>query len=144
MRVAALLLALCYAHSPIFGPSEDSRERVSADAIRAWVGDHQRELLDNYFWLHANPEVSFEEEKTAEYLASIWKKAGFVVTENVGGFGIVGVLKNGEGPTVMLRTDLDALPVKEDTGLHMLRKKRSSRKAARNRESCMRVLMIFT
>ncbi len=123
MRVAALLLALCFAHSPIFGQSENNREKVSTDAIRAWVGDHQKELLDNYFWLHANPEVSFEEEKTAEFLAGIWKEAGFVVTENVGGFGIVGVLKNSDGPTVMLRTDLDALPVKEDTGLPYASKK---------------------
>jgi hypothetical protein len=67
--------------------------------------------------LHQNPELSLHEEKTAAKLAAKLKALGFDVTEHVGGTGIVGVLRNGEGPTVLVRTDLDALPVKEATGL---------------------------
>lgn len=70
-----------------------------------------------YFDLHQNPELSLREEKTAAKLAAQLRSAGVEVTENVGGFGVVGVLRNGDGPTVMLRTDMDALPIKEQTGL---------------------------
>ena len=70
-----------------------------------------------YKHLHMNPELSFHEEQTAKRIGSELKKLGFTVTHGVGGHGVVGVLKNGFGPTVMVRTDLDALPVKENTGL---------------------------
>ena len=73
-------------------------------------------LFDLYQHLHRNPELSFHEEKTGQRIAEELKKVGFTVTSKVGGFGVVGVLKNGEGPTIMLRTDLDALPIKEETG----------------------------
>ncbi len=73
-------------------------------------------LFDLYQHLHRHPELSFHEEKTAARIAGELNKAGFEVTENVGGFGVVGILKNGKGPTILLRTDLDALPVKEETG----------------------------
>src|SRR5882762_6129277 len=65
--------------------------------------------------VHQAPELSLMEEKTSLFLASELRKAGYDVTEHVGGFGIVAVLKNGEGKTLMIRTDLDALPVKEET-----------------------------
>ena len=67
--------------------------------------------------LHASPELSFYEEETSSKMAHILSNSGFKVTERVGGQGVVGVLENGSGPTVMVRTDLDALPVVEDTGL---------------------------
>jgi amidohydrolase len=70
-----------------------------------------------YKHLHSNPEISFQEEKTAARMAQELRKIGFDVTENVGGYGIVAILKNGDGPTVMVRSDMDALPVKEQTGL---------------------------
>ena len=70
-----------------------------------------------YIDLHQTPELSLHEEKTAAKMAERLRKLGFEVTERVGGFGVVGLLKNGKGPTVMLRTDLDALPVEEKTGL---------------------------
>lgn len=82
-----------------------------------WLESELPELLEVYTYLHLNPEVSFEEVKTAAYLAAAWKTAGYEVTEKVGGHGIVGVLRNGKGPTLMLRTDLDGLPVSEQTGL---------------------------
>ena len=82
-----------------------------------WFEENASTFVGIYHWLHQNPEVSLAEEKTAEHLASLWRDYGYEVTTHVGGFGIVGILENGEGPTVMLRTDLDALPVTEETGL---------------------------
>jgi amidohydrolase len=70
-----------------------------------------------YIDLHRNPELSLHEEKTAAKLAERLRALGFEVATGVGGTGVVGVLRNGSGPTVMLRTELDALPVEEKTGL---------------------------
>jgi amidohydrolase len=67
--------------------------------------------------LHQNPELSFQEFETAKRMAAELREAGFEVTETVGGNNVVGVLKNGDGPVVMLRTDMDALPIQEKTGL---------------------------
>ncbi len=80
-----------------------------------WFEKNQDEFLSLYEWLHSNPELSFEEEQTAAKLAETWKENGFEMTTAIGGHGIVGILKNGAGPTVMLRTDMDALPVTEQT-----------------------------
>ncbi|HKV93502.1 MAG TPA: amidohydrolase [Candidatus Angelobacter sp.] len=70
-----------------------------------------------YLDLHEHPELSSHETRTAAELANRLRTLGYEVTEHVGGTGVVGVLKNGPGPTVMLRTELDALPVEEKTGL---------------------------
>src|SRR5262245_46786575 len=70
-----------------------------------------------YKHFHANPELSLEEVKTAARLARELRGAGFTVTEKVGGTGVVAVFKNGKGPTVLVRTDMDALPIPEKTGL---------------------------
>ncbi len=70
-----------------------------------------------YLDLHQSPELSSHETRTATKLASQLRSLGYEVTEHVGGTGIVAILKNGPGPTVMLRTELDALPVEEKTGL---------------------------
>src|SRR2546421_9031693 len=70
-----------------------------------------------YLDLHQAPELAMHEEKTSARLAGELKKLGYEVTTGVGGTGVVGVLKNGKGPTVLLRTELDALPVEEKTGL---------------------------
>ncbi len=70
-----------------------------------------------YLDLHQNPELSGHETQTAAKLAGRLRGLGYEVTEHVGGTGIVAILKNGAGPTVMLRTELDALPVEEKTGL---------------------------
>jgi hippurate hydrolase len=67
--------------------------------------------------LHAHPEIAFEEVKTAARLAAEMRALGFDVTERVGKTGLVAIYKNGEGPTVMVRTELDALPMEEKTGL---------------------------
>ena len=70
-----------------------------------------------YLAIHQNPELSSHETQTAAKLAAKLRSLGYDVTEHVGGTGIVAILKNGAGPTVMLRTELDALPVEEKTGL---------------------------
>ncbi len=70
-----------------------------------------------YIDLHQTPELSLHEEKTSAKLTARLRALGFEVTEHVGGYGIVGVLRNGPGPTVLVRTDMDALPIKEQTGL---------------------------
>lgn len=69
-----------------------------------------------YKHLHQNPELSFHEEKTAARLAGELRALNFSVTEKIGGHGVVAVMKNGKGPTVLLRADMDALPVQEKTG----------------------------
>jgi amidohydrolase len=82
-------------------------------------------LVDCYQKLHATPELSGQEEKTSAFLARELRSLGFTVTEGVGkylyqtwrGFGVVAVLQNGAGPTVLIRADMDALPVEEKTGL---------------------------
>jgi hippurate hydrolase len=67
--------------------------------------------------IHAHPEIAFQEEKTASKLAAEMRALGFEVTEKVGKTGLVAIYKNGEGPTIMVRTELDALPMEEKTGL---------------------------
>ena len=80
------------------------------DGIRSW----QEEL---YRDVHRHPELSHQEQRTAALVADRLRGAGFEVHERVGGTGVVGVLRNGEGPVVLLRADMDALPVREATGL---------------------------
>jgi amidohydrolase len=75
------------------------------------------DLEDFYKDLHAHPELSMQEERTSGKAAERLETAGFEVTTDVGKYGVVGLLENGEGPTVMLRADMDALPVRENTGL---------------------------
>ncbi|HLX27737.1 MAG TPA: M20 family metallopeptidase [Casimicrobiaceae bacterium] len=75
------------------------------------------ELEALYKDIHSHPELSMQETRTAGIAADWLRKAGYEVTTGVGKTGVVGLLRNGEGPTVMLRADMDALPVAEDTGL---------------------------
>ncbi|MFD0573370.1 amidohydrolase [Kitasatospora gansuensis] len=80
-------------------------------------GPELAELAGLYRELHANPELSGAEHRTAAEIARRVEKLGYQVTTGVGGTGVVGVLRNGEGPTVLLRADFDGLPVREETGL---------------------------
>src|SRR5581483_3254319 len=75
------------------------------------------DLESVYKDLHSHPELSMHEERTARLAADRLRAAGFEVTAGVGKTGVVGLLRNGDGPTIMLRADMDALPVKEATGL---------------------------
>jgi hippurate hydrolase len=83
------------------------------------------ELADFYRDLHQHPELSLQEHRTARLVADALWPLGFEVTEQVGGTGVVGLLRNGDGPVVMLRADFDALPVEEQTGLPYASKDRA-------------------
>ncbi len=101
--LAILFAALTAAYSQ--APTAKEIDGVYADAHALYLD------------LHQNPELSSHETRTAEKLATRLRTAGYDVTEHVGGTGVVAVLKNGTGPTILLRTELDALPVEEKTGL---------------------------
>src|SRR3984893_13871075 len=89
----------------------------TAGQTTAEIDTYYPELQALYQDIHRNPELAFQEVQTAAKLAARLKALGFEVTPGVGRTGIVALLKNGAGPTVMLRTELDALPVTEKTGL---------------------------
>jgi amidohydrolase len=86
-------------------------------AIEASVEADYPKLDTLYKDIHAHPEIAFQEEKTAARLAAEMRALGFDVTEKVGKTGLVAIYKNGDGPTIMVRTELDALPMEEKTGL---------------------------
>jgi amidohydrolase len=89
----------------------------SSESIFAGVGAMLEDLEELYKDVHRHPELSMQEERTAALAAERLQTAGFEVTAGVGRTGVVGLLRNGDGPTVMLRADMDALPVQEETGL---------------------------
>jgi hippurate hydrolase len=85
-----------------------------SDSVKKDYDDYLADLWDHF---HRNPELSLVEFKTAERMAAELTAAGFDVTEGVGGTGIVAMMENGEGPLVMMRADMDGLPVEEKSGL---------------------------
>lgn len=99
---------------------------AAADPLRDGVAKDMPALLALYRDLHASPELSMQEVKTAAKLAAEAKKLGFEVTTGVGKTGVVAVMKNGPGPVVMLRADMDGLPVVEQTGLPYASKVRAT------------------
>ena len=105
----ALCLALP-AHAELDVPALKSAIEASVDSDY----DHLDALYKD---IHAHPEIAFQEVKTAAKLASEMRALGFDVTEHVGITGLVAIYKNGSGPTIMVRTELDALPMEEKTGL---------------------------
>jgi len=117
MRKLTFALALL-----LFFSFNSNAQQISLDAM---IERDLASLLSTYKALHAAPELSHREEKTSAFVAGELRKLGFTVTERIGkfqnaqwtGYGVVGVLKNGSGPTVLVRTELDALPVEEKTGV---------------------------
>src|SRR3954451_19996228 len=94
-------------------PLSPASAAALSDAIRA----DMPQLMTLYRDLHAHPELSMQEVRTPALLAPQMRKLGFDVTEHVGKTGVVAVMKNGPGPVLLIRADMDALPVKEQTGL---------------------------
>src|SRR2546425_1940186 len=100
--------------SPIFGQSLDSM-----------IDREVPSLLTTYKTLHAAPELSCQEEKTSATVAARLRELGYTVADHIGkynepglvGYGVVAVMKNGDGPVLLVRTDMDALPVPEKTGV---------------------------
>ena len=109
--LAAAVLALALpAHAELDVPALKS-------AIETAVESNYEHLDALYKDIHAHPELAFHEVKTAAKLAAEMRALGFEVTEQVGKTGLVAIYKNGSGPTIMVRTELDALPMEEKTGL---------------------------
>jgi amidohydrolase len=105
LALLASLVSVGYGQAPVAGTTSTEVDAVYSEAHALYVD------------LHQNPELSSHETQTAAKLAGRLRGLGYEVTEHVGGTGVVAILKNGTGPTVMLRTELDALPVEEKTGL---------------------------
>ena len=103
------------------GPASPPAATVTDPAIQAELPS----LMKIYRDLHQNPELSRRETRSAAILAAEARKLGYQVTEKVGGTGVVAVMKNGPGPTVLVRADMDALPVEEKTGLPFASKVRA-------------------
>lgn len=130
-RLANLCLVMFLSFVPIARGQQTALDRSLERALP--------QLVSTYKSLHAAPELSHYEEKTSAFLAGQLRALGYEVTDHVGrydhagwvGYGVVGVLKNGAGPTVLVRTELDALPVEENTGLPYASKVRTHDDAGR-------------
>ncbi len=112
--VAFLLAAPLLAEDE--GTQSDQKLAARTAAIRSAIDAEFPSLEALYIDLHTHPELSLGETRTAAHMAGELRKIGFDVTTGVGGTGVVAILRNGPGPTVLVRTDLDALPVTEKTG----------------------------
>src|SRR5216683_2010634 len=111
IRLAALFLLLCAGGAAHAAGAEPSGTKLTG------LDEIYPELDALYLELHKTPELSGHEEKTAAKLAARLRRLGYEVTTGVGGHGIVALMRNGNGPTVMLRADMDALPIQEKTEL---------------------------
>ncbi len=105
-KILAAMLLASFMTAP--APAQDLRQAIGRD---------MPELMALYRDLHANPELSMQETRSAARMAEEARRAGFTVTTGVGGTGVVAVMANGPGPVLLLRADMDALPVEEQTGL---------------------------
>lgn len=92
------------------GDSRAAAVLADLDRVLGWQADFYRDL-------HAHPELSHQEQRTASLVAKRLRQCDYRIHEGLGGTGVVGILRNGKGPTVLLRADMDALPVREATGL---------------------------
>src|SRR5262245_3092859 len=110
-------LALAAACLVLAGPGQAADLATSTAAIATSLDAQYAHIDALYKDIHAHPELSFQETRTAARLAAEMKTLGFEVTEGVGRTGVVALYRNGPGPTVMVRTELDALPLLEKTGL---------------------------
>jgi len=100
----------------VFLPSAPVNAADSADPVD-WTNANMTALVELYQHLHQNPELSLKEKETSARMAKELEAIGAKVTANIGGYGVVGLLENGPGKVVLLRSDMDALPVVEQTGL---------------------------
>ena len=111
MNRFGIALAAMAAALPGVAMAEDAQV---AAAVEQQYDDH---LEDLFVWFHQNPELSFLETNTAARMAAELRAAGLQVTEGVGRTGVVGMVENGEGPLILIRADMDGLPVDERSGL---------------------------
>jgi amidohydrolase len=112
MKLLLNILALFFCAGLLHGQTG----KVNDDILKS-LDQTTKKYLPLYQDLHRHPELSFMEFETSEKMACELRELSFEVTTNIGGNGVVGVLRNGKGKVIMIRTDMDALPVKENTGL---------------------------
>jgi len=118
MLCVNLLLILGFAAD--FNPqslAEEKSQAALAKEVGALVDEDEQRLVEIFKQLHANPELGFQEVQTAGLIAKEFRALGYETHTGIGKTGVVGILKNGPGPVVMFRSDMDALPVLEETGL---------------------------
>ena len=117
----SLLLCFCFNSVSLFSQTKDTMPTPTLENIEAQINSQLKEntpsLLELYKYLHQNPELSEQEEETSQKMGAELRKLGYEVTEKFGDYGVVGILKNGTGKTILIRADMDALPVEEKTGL---------------------------
>ncbi|MFM7348137.1 MAG: amidohydrolase [Erythrobacter sp.] len=111
LAASALALALAAGQPVAAAPTPDDATRKAIEA------DYDSSLGALFLDFHQHPELGFKENRTAAKMAELLKAAGLEVTTGVGGTGVVGILRNGKGPTILLRADMDGLPVEEKSGL---------------------------
>src|SRR5688500_2349292 len=107
MRLKSLLLACTLIAAPA----------SAADFSGSIKADYDERLGAMFVDVHRHPELSFKGNRTAKILGKALRAEGATVTEGVGGTGVVGIMRNGDGPTVLIRADMDGLPVEEKSGL---------------------------
>lgn len=107
----------CIALLPFFTLIFSSAVFPQTHAVEQIMDENYDYLESLYKHFHAHPELSLQEDNTSAKLAGELRQLGFTVTERVGGYGIVGVLENGDGPVILVRSDMDALPMREETGV---------------------------
>ncbi|WP_394200329.1 amidohydrolase [Shewanella waksmanii] len=93
-----------------------SQAKPTPQQLEQSVSQSLPQLEQLYLHLHQHPELSYHEKQTGQRMAAELKRLGFDVTDNYGGYGVVGIFKNGDGPTIMVRADTDGLPITEQTG----------------------------
>ena len=120
----ALVAAVAFPGFAISNAVQAADETLKSD-IDAYYESH---LADLFVWFHQHPELGFLEQETAARLAAELRDLGIEVTEGVGGTGLVGMIENGPGPLVLVRADMDGLPILEDSGLSY---------ASRNRQTSL-------
>lgn len=111
------LLALVTGGLLVTTPPALAQSGSATDLGKAVAADYDDKLEALFLDFHRNPELSYKETRTAAIMAKEWRTAGWDVTEKIGGTGVVAVMRNGDGPTLMLRADMDGLPLVEDSGL---------------------------
>lgn len=114
--VLAALLA-CFGRTSVAQSGPAIARSDLKPAIAAEVDARIADWLRTYQEIHANPELSLQEQKSARRIADLLRELGYQVTERIGGHGVAGLWTNGEGPTVLIRADMDALPIVEETDL---------------------------
>ncbi len=119
MRKLLKIALCCFALLTLVAADVQAEEPNSEhfSAVSKWLASQMEQVTARYVEFHQNPELSFQEEQTAIRFSKYLSEAGYEVTNNIGGYGVIAILKNGDGPTLLLRSDLDGLPVTETTPL---------------------------